>query len=163
MLIFINRRNLLFPSAGEALYQLKYKNDFTQVAPLARAVIEHIVPLLPNFGLVIPMPASRARVRQPVTELAGAIANMLGLPTFEDLLVKKASAPPLKDLHDRDAKVAALVGMISLNPCIKAQGCWNALLVDDLYDSGATVDAACQALRTYEKIGEIYVATITWR
>lgn len=50
-----------------------------------------------------------------------------------------------------------------LNPQITNEGRWNALLVDDLHDSGATLDEACRVLRTYEKIGSIYVATMTWK
>jgi predicted amidophosphoribosyltransferase len=151
------------PPAGEALYQLKYNNkDFGQVEPLAQAVVEHIVPLLPKIAMVVPMPPSRARPQQPVTELARAIARKLNVKMFE-LLRKAPNGPSLKDLPTRAEKVAALQGMITLNPGITNEGRWTALLVDDLFDSGATVDAACHVLRTYEKIGDIYVATITWK
>lgn len=148
--------------AGEALYQLKYKQDFSQIEPLAQAVVQHIVPLLTQFSMVVPMPPSRWRPRQPVVELASAIGVKLQLPSFDSLLTKVQSGPSLKDLPAHE-KAAALHGTITLNRYLTGQGPWNALLVDDLFDSGATVNEACRVLRTYEKIGEIYIATFTWK
>ena len=40
---------------------------------------------------------------------------------------------------------------------------WNALLLDDLFDTGATMDAVCRTLRTYKKIDRVYAASITWK
>ena len=82
-------------------------------------------------------------------------------------MITKTPAPPgstpLKNLHTRAEKDAALAGRISVNECIENEGCWNALLLDDLFDTGATMDAVCQALRGYQKINRIYAATITWK
>lgn len=151
------------PPAGEALYQLKYKHDFDQVEELAEAVVKNIVPNLPKFSMVIPMPASNIRERQPVTEIASTIAYKLDMPMFDDLLRKTPNGTSLKNLKTKEEKVAALAGTMTINPQIASKGKWNALLVDDLYDSGATLDEACRVLSTYEKIGEIYVATMTWK
>lgn len=150
-------------ATGEAVFQLKYRDDYAQVEVLADAVIEHIVPELPAFSMVVPMLASTARVRQPVTEVADAIARKLGKPMFDQILVKKRNGTSLKDLKDKAEKVQALDGTITLNPCIANNGRWNVLLVDDLYQSGASLEAACAVLRTYEKIGQIFVAALTWR
>ncbi len=151
------------PPAGEALFQLKYRQDYSQADALADAVVANIVPRLPTFSMIIPMPASKPRTRQPVTEVASAIARKLKLPMFEDMLRKTSNGQSLKDLNTREEKAAALAGTMTLNPQITTQGKWNALLVDDLHDSGATLGEACRVLRTYEKIGGIYVATMTWK
>lgn len=151
---------------GEALYQLKYRNDWNQVEPLAAQVKTTLLPLFDEIGLIIPMPASTARARQPVNELANALGRLAEIPVFDKIIVKAPAPPgstPLKNLHTRAEKDAALAGRISINECIGGEGRWNALLLDDLFDTGATMDAVCQALRGYRKINHIYAATITWK
>lgn len=148
--------------AGQAVYLLKYRQQRAHILPLAQAVNTHIVPLLPKFSLIVPMPASNPRPEQPVTAVAKVLGELSGKPVFE-LLSKAPGGPKLKDLYLRSDKDAALEGAISLNRLITNNGRWNALLIDDLHHSGASIDAACAVLRTYEKIGEIYVAALTWR
>lgn len=148
--------------AGEALFQLKYRGDHSQALELAKALAIHILPLLPNFDLLAPMPASKQRAMQPVTLVAKELGALIGKPVFE-LLSKAPGGTRLKDLHSREDKDKALVGVISLNRLIADDGKWSVLLIDDLYDSGASIDAACDVLRSYEKIGNIFVAALTWR
>ncbi len=157
-MLFDTRRS----DVGEALYQLKYRQQRQYVLPLARAIQSSILPLLPAFGLIIPMAASAERTVQPVTAVADMLGQITGKPVFE-LLRKTASGPALKDLRIRSEKEAALAGTLTLNRLITTAGRWNALLLDDLYHTGATLDAASDVLRTYEKIGQIYVAALTWR
>lgn len=151
---------------GEALYQLKYKSDWNQVGPLAVQIRDTLLPLFGKIGLIVPMPASTERAKQPVKELADALGRLTDIPVFNEMIVKaaaQAGSPALKNLHTREQKDAALAGRISVNECISNEGQWNALLLDDLFDTGATMDAVCQALRSYAKINRIYAATITWK
>ncbi|WP_456024069.1 hypothetical protein [Pseudomonas protegens] len=53
--------------------------------------------------------------------------------------------------------------IVTNNGEITTDGCWNVLVVDDLFDSGASMDAACAVLRKYLKVGKIYVAALTWK
>lgn len=149
--------------AGEATFRLKYRQDWTQAEFLAAAVAEHIYPRLNDVGLIIPMPASKIRARQPVPEVANALGNIVKRPVFTDMLYKSGDTPPLKDLHTKDEKLAALGSSISVNEIIRSEGAWNALLIDDLYDSGASMESACNALKKYRKIKGIYVVALTWK
>lgn len=63
--------------AGEATYQLKYKRDWSQVSLLATAVAESIYPLFPCVDLIVPIPASNWRPRQPVTEVCKALGGLV--------------------------------------------------------------------------------------
>ncbi|AVY95059.1 hypothetical protein GCM10027202_27100 [Microvirgula curvata] len=151
---------------GEALYKLKYQSDWKQVELLAAQVRETLLPLFGKIGLIVPMPASIVRARQPVYELAHALGRLTDIRVFDEMIVKAPAlpgSPALKNLYTREQKDAALSGRISINECITNEGCWNALLLDDLFDTGATMDAVCQALRTYRKIKNIYAAAITWK
>jgi predicted amidophosphoribosyltransferase len=112
------------------------------------------------------MPASTTRARQPVTELAKAVANILKVPIFDEMLVKlppEPGAKPAKDLVGKEAKAAALKGRLDLKEIITNEGKWNALLIDDLFDSGASMEAATAKLREYSKVGKVYAAALTWK
>ena len=76
----------------EALYQLKYRGDWNQIAPLAAQIQATLLPLFGKIGLIIPMPASTTRARQPVDELAAELGRITGIPVFNNVVVK-APAP----------------------------------------------------------------------
>ncbi len=151
--------------AGEAVYQLKYKGGWDNSPALAKAVLKYIVPHFPGIGLIVPMPASQARKRQPVDEVANDLAKLMGVTSFSNIIVKapSTSGKKLKDLNTKAEKDAELAGKFSINDAIAGKGKWNALLLDDLFDSGASMQAATKALRSYPKIGGVYVAALTWK
>lgn len=148
---------------GEALFKLKYRGNFDLVNPLAEELARSIYPLFDRVGLIVPMPASNSRNRQPVTEISEALGRAVKKPVFDELLSKTANGQQLKDLNTKEEKQAALAGSFTLHEGIHNDGHWNALLVDDLFHTGASLEAACAALRTYRKIAKIYVAALTWR
>lgn len=151
---------------GEALFQLKYRGDWAQVGPLAAELQQTLLPRFGKIGLIVPMPASTMRARQPVEEIANELGRLAKIPVFNDIIVKAPApqgAPQLKNLHTREEKDAALEGRFSINPSITNEGRWNVLLLDDLFDTGATMDAVCRTLRTYKKIDRVYAASITWK
>ncbi len=149
--------------AGESVYQLKYRNQWEEVANLATAVAQHVIPLFDQISLIVPMPASKHRPQQPVHSVSTALAAQLGLKSFENILLKQPTDKPLKDMSSREEKDQALAGKITLNKGISNVGKWNVLLIDDLYDTGASMEAACAVLRTYEKINQIFVVALTWK
>ncbi len=152
--------------AGEAVHLLKYKHDWTKVDPLAAAVVKHIIPSFEQIGLVVPVPASKQRERQPVYEVAKAVAKELKICSFENIVDKlptENQTVPLKDLKTKEEKIAALKGRFVLKDSIASEGRWNVLVIDDLYDSGASLEAVCEILQTYPKIDKLFVATLTWK
>lgn len=155
--------NTVRTEVGEATYQLKYKKDWTKVTLLAQEIYNRVTPLFgEKIGFVVPMPASTVRDLQPVTEVAKAVAKLLNVPCFDTILTKE-KGQSLKNLNTKDEKIKALEGSFSLNELITTDGKWNVLVVDDLFDSGATMEAACAKLRGYNKVDNIYVATLTWK
>lgn len=148
---------------GEALFQLKYRSGWNQVQPLAQCLYDNAYPHFDKVGFIVPMAASNLRARQPVTELAQALAQLADVPCFTTMLLKAAGGVSLKNLDTKEEKVAAIADSFSCEEVIENEGRWNVLVIDDLYHTGASMEAACAALRGYNKINNIYVAALTWR
>ena len=148
---------------GEATFQLKYRQDWLQAKPLAQAIADNIYPKLSQVGLIVPMPASSQRARQPVTEVANELGAIVKIPVFSNVLMKATTGKSLKDLSTKDEKIEAIGDSFSLNDEISNIGKWNVLVVDDLFHTGASMETACKVLRGYPKIGRIYVTALTWR
>lgn len=152
---------------GEELFQLKYRHDKTKVGTLAKQVVDSLLPLYgEEVSVIVPMPASNVRSWQPVTELANEIGKLTQALTLDNLIVKapaSAGVGQLKDMSTKAEKEAALANRFTINGRITNEGRWNFLLVDDLFDTGASMEAAAAALRTYTKVKNIYVAALTWK
>lgn len=148
---------------GEATFQLKYRSDWEQAKLLAQAIADNIYPKLAQVGFIVPMPASKQRPRQPVTEVANELGSLVEVPVLDSVLMKAPNGKSLKDLSTKDEKIEAIGDSFSVNNGISNNGCWNALVVDDLFHTGATMETACTVLRTYPKVSKIYVVALTWR
>ena len=148
---------------GEALFQLKYRLDWSKVYPLANCLFTLAYPRFERVGFIIPMPASTVRQRQPVTEIAQTLARLADKPFSDKILLKTPGDVSLKNLKTKQEKKDAIRNRFYINPYIVKDGSWNVLLIDDLYHTGASMEAACEVLRRYNKINKIYVAARTWR
>ncbi len=75
---------------------------------------------------------------------------------YSNLVLKTQSTTgkKLKDLNTKQEKEAELAGRFFINDAITVPGEMNALLVDDLFDSGASMEAATKALRTCKSLTE---------
>ncbi len=143
---------------GEALYQLKYQKDRSKVAALAKAIVDHGIASRRRITAVVPMPASSERPHQPVMELATAVAGLLDVPLLD--ILRKAPTPQLKNMRTHEEKAAALEGAIAV--AAADAGPHHVLLVDDLYNTGATMNAASAALVAQPEIRDVSVVALTW-
>jgi predicted amidophosphoribosyltransferase len=160
---FDNRRS----EAGEAVFQLKYRQQWGNSELLAQAVLENIVPHFPQIDLIVPMPASQVRLRQPVDDVATVLARRMNVPFFSNIVVRAPSVTGirLKDLATKEEKDAELAGKFSIHDGIAGIdiGKGNALLIDDLFDSGASMQAVTATLKAFDRIAGVYVAALTWK
>ncbi|WP_125561436.1 ComF family protein [Pseudoalteromonas rubra] len=148
------------PEAGEALFQLKYRSDYSQIPLIAQQLYDSFGGIFSTVSLIIPMPPSKARTRQPVTEIAREFARLKGVPCYENLLVKTYATAPMKDIPTREEKVSALMGAFTIYDVL-CSGQHDVLIVDDLFDTGSSLEAATNVLRNYSKIGRVFVTTVT--
>jgi predicted amidophosphoribosyltransferase len=147
---------------GEALFQLKYRSDLSQVDPIATLMVTSLQSRFKEISFVLPMPPSKHRKIQPVLEIAKQVAGKLGRSYVDNLLVKTGSTPQMKDIPTKEEKLKALTSALVIKDVLP-KGVHNVLLVDDLYDSGSSLEVASRLLRGYPKVGHIFVATATRR
>lgn len=148
------------PEAGEALFQLKYRSDFSQVPLISQQMKISFSDAFSSVGIVIPMPPSKKRPRQPVVEIAKDFARLMGIPCYENLLVKTSDTPPMKDIANREDKVTTLMGAFTTYDVLD-DGLYDVLIIDDLFDTGSSLEAATNVLRGYNKIQNVFIATVT--
>lgn len=145
---------------GEALYQLKYCSDYNQATIISSQIYESLSTYFSKACLIIPMPPSKTRTKQPVIEIARQLSKLMSIPCYENLLVKTTNTPQMKDIKTREEKVETLISAFSVNDQLGAE-LYDVLIVDDLFDTGSSLEAATTVLRNYHKIRYIYVATVT--
>jgi len=113
-----------------------------------------------RFDALVPVPPSnKARKRQPVIAVAKALSDVLGVPVCEGCVTKTKSTAQLKDVFDFAKRTEILTGAFTVDVA-KTTG-KRLLLFDDLYRSGATVNAITTLLLTTGAAGAVYLLTLT--
>jgi competence protein ComFC len=143
---------------GELLYKLKYGKDQIVLEEIADAAVRFIHAWKPKFDILVPVPPSNQRNVQPVKLLANAIGRKIGVPVIE-CVSRILDVPQLKDVTDLDERVKLLEGAHNIE-AVATQG-KSVLLFDDLYRSGATINAITRELYDTGKAENVFVLTIT--
>jgi competence protein ComFC len=143
---------------GELLYRLKYNGDKTVVPEIVDALFEFTTSWNPGVEIIIPVPPSSQRSIQPVIVLAEAFGRRLGIP-LADCVVRTRDAPQLKNVFDLDERLRLLGGLHQIDAAV-VQG-KKLLLFDDLYRSGATMNAITAALYDEGRASDVFALTVT--
>ena len=139
---------------GELLYRLKYRGRKDALEELLAISTEFIRQWGPKVQAIVPVPPSRARVSQPVMRLATGFSEALTLP-LRDVVQRKASPKQLKDVFDYHERMRILENAHDVTgTTVRGK---SVLLVDDLYRSGATLNAVTSALYEKGKVLSVYV------
>lgn len=130
---------------GQQVYRYKYHDEREAAEPLANAwaqlLAEH--PELPHPDLILPVPPSTARPFDPVATLGEALGRRLGVPVLREGLVKTRVTRPQKELTSLAQKRANVAGAFALRADVRGK---HVLVIDDLYDSGATLQEVARTV-----------------
>jgi len=148
-----------YTELGELLYRLKYQSDHSSIGGIVGAVAEFVETWRPGVDVLVPVPATRTRAVQPVMLLGEALARRLGLLFAPDWVRKVRDVPELKNVHDLEERLHLLEGAHEANRAM-VEG-HRVLLFDDLYRSGATMNAIAGALYDQGGAVEVYALTLT--
>ena len=143
---------------GELLYQLKFKGDKAAIDPLAAAAEVFLNKWNPSIDLLVPVPPSTIRANPPVMLLAEAISKRLGL-LLATCVTRTRDIPQLKNVTDLDERAKLLDGLHAVDKAV-TQG-RSILLFDDLFRSGATMNAIAAELRDKGGAADLFALTIT--
>jgi len=145
---------------GELLYRLKYRSDKSVLDDLVQTATEFLRSWNPGVSAIIPVPPHRSgRPQQPVYLLAEAVGKQLGIPVRADAVFKAKEVPELKNVYGYDERLGLLKGAHRVEPSVVAGQ--KVLLFDDLYRSGATMNAITAVLYDQGRTAEVFALAIT--
>jgi ATP-dependent DNA helicase RecQ len=131
-------------SIGGLTYRLKYQSD----ASALPALIEHTrklflaYPEMDQFEVILPVPSSTQHSFSPVHEFCKALSCSLDKP-MQTFLVKARQTQPQKEMQTLVQKRDNVAGAFAINGDITGR---RILIVDDLFDSGATLEEITRLL-----------------
>lgn len=144
---------------GELVSRYKYGHEHQLAPELAQRWAELLAAHseLPKFEAVLPVPPSMRRDFDPVSNLAQALAAQLKVPLWANGLIKTRVTRPQKEMTSLAQKRANVAGAFALKGEVRGR-C--VILIDDLYDSGATLEEAAKVL-SRGGVTDIVVLTLT--
>lgn len=145
---------------GELLYRLKYRSDKSVIDSIVNVTADFVTSWGQSLNLIIPTPPSRSRrAYQPVLEIAKGLSIRLNMALCDDCVVKIKDTPELKNVYDYNQRIKLLEDSYGINTAkVKGQ---NVLLFDDLYRSGATLNAITDALYAKGEAANVYALALT--
>ena len=144
---------------GELLYQFKYRNDQSALDKILQASIEYLGDKTKGkFDLIIPVPPSNP-TRTITDRIAQGLAVGLGTNFSDTALSKVKNTSELKSVSDPEERKQILEGAFTADRLQLYER--TVLLVDDLYRSGATLEAATEAVMSRGNAKAAYVLAIT--
>ena len=151
----VNRRGAI----GDLVFRYKYQEESALASELAahwaRLLAAH--PELPKPDAIISIPPSAPRPFDPVSKLAEALAELLHIPAMTSALAKTRVTKPQKEMTSLAQKQVNVAGAFTLKESVRGK---RVIVVDDLYDSGATLEEAARVLSRGGAAG-IVVLTLT--
>jgi phosphoribosylpyrophosphate synthetase len=143
---------------GELAFRLKYRQDQTALPDLVKHLLAFCAdhPVLTDVDALVPVPPSTPRAFDPVGALADALGTCLGRPVRR-VLTKTRRTAPQKEMRTAVQKKANVAGAFALQSQVQNE---RLLVLDDLYDSGATLEEVTRVLRQ-GGAARVYVLTLT--
>lgn len=147
---------------GLKLFEYKYRGIKSHVHDLAREMVSFIQKeeVLRQADVIIPVPGTLSgREYDPVLCLVELIGRQSELAVGNNILVKARKTQPQKEMVNLTQKERNVQGAFKINQPQVIAG-KRILLIDDLYDSGATCRECTRVLR---KAGSaaVFVLTVT--
>lgn len=133
----------------KSIFQIKYHNKREYLAfygeRIAREAGSQIMKWAPDVIIPIPLYKKKQRVRgfNQAGLLADHLGRILGIPVEDGLLERVRNTVPQKELNRKERQNNLKKAFKIVQNDVKLR---KVLLVDDIYTTGSTIDAAASAL-----------------
>lgn len=108
--------------------------------------------------MIIPAPPNKARAVQPLFQIADELGRLLNLPVDKSSVRKTKATPELKNV-DHAQRLELLAGAHSIDGgALRGR---RVLLLDDLYQSGATLNAIARLLKEAGGAAAVFALALT--
>ena len=151
-----------YRSVSDSIYRFKYKGRREYAAwygrEMARLMGRRLIGINPDALIPIPIHASKQRSRgyNQATLIARELSHHLDIPVYDDLVHRIKRTAPLKDLAPSERNIIVR-GAFKLG--INDVKLKTIVIIDDIYTTGATVDAVADIfLRS--GVNDVYFATL---
>jgi len=149
-------------TAGDTLDRFKYRGQRSLVRVIASAMAQAMrgMPEYRGVQTVVHVPSVPRRASvEPALDLAKALSKGLRVPCLPRFIARTRAVKPQKDITSWAEKQDNVRGAFRVRRPEFVRG-RQVLLVDDVYDSGATLEEAYRALKE-AGAAEVVVATVT--
>lgn len=149
--------------AKKALMDIKYHAQSEYCEYFGYAANEYLGEWIrvQNIGVLIPVPVHPKRRKErgynQAEELAGHLSSFCGIPMRTDVLIRVKNTRALKELSPDERRMSLLDAFGIQNPL--PQGAC-ALIVDDIYTTGATMDMCAWKLKLEGGASRVYCLSI---
>lgn len=134
----------------ESIYRFKYQNRRDYGKVYAQEMAERCGSWIQrnHVQAIIPIPLYHKKKKQrgfnQAEEVAVELGRILGIPVERDLLVRTRNTRPQKELNEAERKNNLKKSLKTVKNVVQLK---SILIVDDIYTTGSTIDAASLVLR----------------
>jgi ComF family protein len=146
----------------ESVLAIKYKNKREYCRYYIEEMSTRLIPVISTYKIdaLVPVPIHRKKQKSrgynQALILAQGIGKKLGVPVYGDMLIRQQPTTPQKKL-DSEERYKNIKGAIV--PGKAHEDCKKVMIIDDIYTTGATVNACANGLK---KLGvqKVYYSAI---
>lgn len=146
----------------KSIYRFKYSNQREYSHFYARAIVNRLGYQIRHWmpDIIIPIPLNRIKYLKrgynQAELVARSVGDLLDIPVDSKLLIRTRNTRPMKELNDEE-RVKNLQNAFKIRSDIVKYN--KVLLLDDIYTTGATIDA-CSALLKEAGAKEIFFVSV---
>lgn len=150
----------------KCIHLFKYQGQVKIAKPLADLIINYFLEnnLIPleEIDLIIPVPLFKDELTKRGFNQSGLLAKLIAshysIPFSEELLIKKRANLSQVGLTKTERK-DNVKNVYAINADIEKDNIFSVLLIDDIFTTGASIEACCKELNK-TRIKKLYVLTL---
>lgn len=148
---------------SQSIYSFKYNSRCEYAKYYGRIITTRLGRKIKSWkpDVIIPVPIHKSKLKKrgynQAALIAKEISKSLNIPYNDKILIRKTSTKVQKNLSAKDREINLKKAFIVRGNSVKLK---SALVVDDIYTTGSTIDAISKCLKG-AGIGEIYFVTLS--